>query len=91
MGKIPMKMRAIEWLKENPVSSVEDLMEGLKGEYGTEGQFSISNFKHMVAAMKAVGIIENSKVELDKNENVIVRYSLTNYGVKSMKHIPGYR
>lgn len=91
MGKIPMKMRAIEWIKENPSSSTEEIMEGLKSEYGTEGQFSVSNFSHMMAAMKAVGIIENGKVELDKNERVIVRYSLTNYGVRSMKHIPGYK
>lgn len=88
MSMIPMKMRVIQWLKDHPVSSLEEIMGGLKGEYGSEGQFSLSNFHHMMQAMKAVGIIQHSKVELDEKEQVVIRYSLTNYGISSMKHIP---
>lgn len=88
MAKIPMKMRAIEWLKANPNSNVEQIMEGVKSEYGTEGQFTLANFTHMTQALKAVGIIRNTNVELDKNEKVVVSYSLTDYGISSMKYIP---
>ena len=43
-----MKMRVIEWLKENPCSNIDDIMVALKGEYGKEGQFSKLNFNHMI-------------------------------------------
>lgn len=88
MAKIPMKMRVIQWLKDNPCSNIEDVMDALKGEYGGEGQFSKSNFNHMIQAMKAIGIISNCKVEIDEAEHVMVYYSLTDYGIKSMKYIP---
>ena len=64
-SKIPMKMRVIEYLSQNSDSCIEDIMKGLVDEYGKEGQFNKSNFDHMMAAMKAVGIIKNSTVELD--------------------------
>ena len=88
MAKIPMKMRVIEWLKDNPCSNIDDIMVALKGEYAEEGQFSRLNFNHMMQAMKAIGIINNCKVEIDKAENVVVYFSLTDYGIKSMKYIP---
>ncbi len=86
--KIPMKMRTIEWLKDHPNSCVEEVMAGLKSEYGNEGQFNRKNFEHTIAAMKAVGIIRNTCVEFDSANEVAVRYTLTDYGVSSMKHIP---
>jgi len=88
MARIPLKMRTLEWLHTNHNVTVEEIMKGLEPDYGQEGQFTQSNFEHMMKAMKAVGIVSVSSAELDELDHVHARYTITDYGVRSMKYIP---
>jgi len=65
--------------------SNKEVAEMLKEEYGDEGQYKESIINTHLMSMRAVGIIKNTRVELDEKGNLVQYFTITDYGKKLLK------
>lgn len=86
---LPMRFRILHLLitHESGLSEVE-LMEALKPEYGTEGQYKRSIIDTHLSSMKAVGMIEIAQLSLGNDGRLLHKYRATDYGRNYVKYIP---
>lgn len=85
--EIPMKQRELLWISQHANSTVDDVMEALKDEYGNEGQFKRKVFDQHLAVMRATGLLKVTEESLDNAGNLVVKYAITNYGRSEMRFI----
>lgn len=88
MAKIPMRFRILHLMSVYEMLSDEEIMKALKEEYGTEGQLKKSIIDSHLQSMRAVGMIENADVSLDENDNIKIKYKITDYGLSRLKYLP---
>jgi hypothetical protein len=74
-------------LQEAGLSEVE-IMEALKPEYGTEGQYKRKIIDTHLTSMKAVGMIEIMDLSMGSDGKLLHKYRATEYGRKYLKYIP---
>lgn len=82
---LPLRFRMLHFFSTVNEASANDLLEGLKSEYGSERQFSKKNFVEHLLTMKENGIIDETKVELDKNGDLCIYYSINDEGRSLLK------
>ena len=88
---LPMRFRILHLLTLKELSEVE-IMEALRPEYGTEGQFRRSTIDTHLASMKAVGMIEITDLSMGRDGNLLHKYRATDYGRNYLRYIPkGWR
>lgn len=78
--KLPMRFRIIHLVSQHDKISDKEVMEALRDEYGEEGQYRKSIIDTHLMSLRAVGIIENTGVTLDENDNLVQHFSITDYG-----------
>lgn len=84
---LPMRFRILHLLTLRELSEVE-LMEALRSEYGSEGQYKRSVIDTHLASMKAVGMIEITELSMGKDGNLAHKFKATDYGRNYLKYIP---
>ena len=78
--KLPMRFRIIHLVSQHDKISDKEVMEALRDEYGDECQYKMSIIETHLMSLRAVGIIENTGVSLDENDNLVQQFSITDYG-----------
>ena len=89
---LPMRFRILHLLtlQETGISETE-IMEKLRHEYGTEGQYKRSTIDDHLASMKAVGMIEITELYMGNDGKLLHKFRATQYGKNYLKYIPkGY-
>ena len=87
--KLPMRFRIIYLVLQHDKISDKEVMEALRDEYGDEGQYKMSIIETHLMSLRAVGIIENTGVTLDENDNLVQQFSITDYGKDLLdKYLP---
>lgn len=87
--KLPMRFRIIHLVSQHDKISDKEVMEALRDEYGDEGQYKMSIIETHLMSLRAVGIIENTGVTLDENDNLVQQFSITDYGKDLLdKYLP---
>jgi hypothetical protein len=64
------------------------IMDELKEEYGTEGQFKPAIMQNHLDSMRAVGLIEVTDAKLDANNNLDMQYEITDFGMSRLDLLP---
>lgn len=81
----PLYYAIMKRMTEVNEASVNDVMDALKGEYGS---FRIFKKKPMLEALmtaEANGLLEESHYDIDENDELRMFYKVTDYG-KQMIH-----
>ena len=86
--KLPMRFRILHLMSQHISMSDIDIMERLRSEYGTEGQFKKSIIEIHLASMRAVGMIEATDLTLDAKGELEQKYRITDYGVSRLSYLP---
>lgn len=86
--KLPLRFRILHLMSEKDSISSDEIMDSLKDEYGGEGQFKKPVIDSHLQSMRAVGLIDVTDVDLDANENLKLRYKITDYGIDRLKYLP---
>lgn len=84
-NRLPMTFRMLHFFSTVQDGTVDHLMEALKSEYGSERQFQRKNLSSYLFSMRENGLIEDSKVELDENEDLRIFYQITDEGSKLLE------
>ncbi len=85
---IPMRFRILHLISQNPGITEAELMDALRPEYGGEGQLKQSIIYTHLASMRAVGMIEDTEISVDKNNKLIQRVKITEYGTSRLAYLP---
>jgi len=87
--KLPMRFRILHLLIQHEEGLSElDIMEALRPEYGSEGQFKRSVIDNHVASMKAVGMIEIIDLSMGSDQKLLHKFKVTDYGKNYSKYLP---
>lgn len=62
-----------------------DVMEALKGEYSNHKMFKPAAVQEMLMVGLANGLVEESRFDLDENNNLRVYYKITEYGNETVR------
>ena len=82
---LPLRFRMLHFFSTVKEVSADSILEGLKDEYGSERQFSKKNFVEHLLTMKENGIIDETKLELDKNGELKIYYAINDEGRSLLK------
>jgi len=89
MKTLPMRFRILHLLTTHPEGLSEiEIMDALKPEYGTEGQFKRSIVDNHLASMKAVGLVEIKELYLDEKGELAHKFIATETGYSYRKYLP---
>lgn len=89
--KLPVKTRILEWaiLKDGPFTA-EELSQCLKEEYNGERSTTVKNIEKQLDTYCRVGFIKSEDVDFDENEQLSVKYIVTEAGKSNLKYMPGH-
>jgi len=85
---LPLRFRVLHYASQKDTVSYLDLLEDLKEEYGTDGQFNRGMITRHLDSLRAVGMIEESDVDFDENQELLVQYKITEYGRSRLSYLP---
>ena len=89
MSKLPFKVRMFEWASQQNVPfTEEDIYNAMEKEYGSERQFSAKRIDTYLQSFIGSYMIKPVDLDLDENNNLVVTYTLTDFGKGRIKHIP---
>jgi hypothetical protein len=64
------------------------IMDELKEEYGSEGQFKPAIMQNHLDSMRAVGLIEVTDAMLDAGNHLDMQYEITEFGMSRLDLLP---
>jgi DNA-binding PadR family transcriptional regulator len=85
---LPMRFRILHFFSQVKEASIKELMENLRSEYGTEGQFNARVLGEHLMSMRAGGLIETRDIEANGGGDVIVNYAITEFGQSRLNYLP---
>jgi hypothetical protein len=87
--KLPARMAVLNYLDKVGTADLQEVMADAKPTYGTEGQFTEDMYLEHLMSLEANGLVELTKYDLDKDENLRLHYHITDDGRASVtKYIP---
>lgn len=86
---LPFKMRMYQFIgqADRPVDA-DFIMNGLKGEYGTERQFTRKRVEFYLDSLASVAMIRENNVSFNQENELAVEYELTALGKERLKYLP---
>lgn len=87
MNPLPVKFRIIQAIYQNKQLSNIEILEILKKEYPFDRSIRANNLEQSLLSLKIVGIIEQKSAAVDLDDELIIYYRITDYGVSRMKYI----
>lgn len=86
---LPLRFRMLHYISTVDKTCVDDIMEALKPEYGTEKQFTKDVFSEHLLDMKANFVIDDHDVILDSKGELVIYYSINEEGKRLLaKYLP---
>lgn len=87
---LPTRMAVLNYIYLHGESNVEQVMAGLKTDYGNEKQFNAEMYLEHLMALEANGLLKLSKYELDDQNELLLSYAITDEGKAAVDtYIPG--
>jgi len=86
--KLPLRYRMLHLMSVKGQFNMAKIMDELKDEYGTEGQFKVAIMQNHLDSMRAVGLIEVTDAKLDANNNLDMQYEITDFGMSRLDLLP---
>ncbi|AFM02467.1 MULTISPECIES: hypothetical protein [Desulfitobacterium] len=87
MSLIPIKFRVVEIILHNAGISDQEILKMLKEDYPLDRGVNENNVDSYLLSLKAVGLIDPTRVAVDKDGKLQQCYNITEYGRKRMKYI----
>ncbi|HHY26946.1 MAG TPA: hypothetical protein GX523_09440 [Desulfitobacterium dehalogenans] len=87
MSLIPIKFRVVEIILHNAGISNQEILKILKEDYPLDRGVNEKNVDNYLLSLKAVGLVDPTRVTLDKDGKLQQCYNITEYGKKRMKCI----
>lgn len=88
MNKLPLRFRMLHFFSQVSEADNKKLMDALRADYGTEGQFTESIFTEHLMSMRASGLIQDKDVSFDSNGTLIQSFAITEFGKTRLKYLP---
>lgn len=82
---LPSRMAVLNYVNKVDNVNVNEVMDNLKKDYGNEAQFNEKMYSEHLMALEANGLVQVDSYFLDKNENLIVQYKITDDGKDAVK------
>lgn len=87
--KLPMRFRILHLFSIEKISmSNSEIMEKIRPEYGSEGQFKESMIELHLQSMRAVGILKVDNLTLDEAGHLKAKYKITEHGLARLRYLP---
>jgi hypothetical protein len=86
--RLPLRYRILHLTSKKEVVSDVDMLAILKKEYPGEGQVSLGMLRMHMHSMRANGLVENAGCDLDKQGNLIEKFTITPHGHVRLKMLP---
>ena len=77
---LPTRMAVLNYIYLYGESNVEQVMTGLKSDYGHEKQFNPKMYLEHLMALEANGLLTLSKYELNDQNELLLSYIITDDG-----------
>lgn len=89
MALLPIRTRVLHFMSTVNQADITEVMEGLKGEYGSERQFTKANFVDHMLSLKANGLIDEVSYNLEADGELCIYYKINEEGINTIqKYIP---
>lgn len=86
---LPFKMRMYQFIGEaNRPMDADYIMEGLRGEYGRERQFTRKRIEFYLDSLASVAMIKEKNVKFNEENELTIEYELTDLGKERLKYLP---
>lgn len=86
---LPTRMAVLNHLNQVGIANLEEVMDSLKSEYGTEKQFNKELYLDHLMALEANGYLHLKKYELGKDDNLVLSFEITEDGRQAVdKYVP---
>ncbi|WP_042273925.1 hypothetical protein [[Clostridium] dakarense] len=82
---LPMRFRVLHFFSQIKEASVDEVMESLKNEYGSEKYFKRDLIVEDLISMKENGLLDDTKVEFNKNHELCIYYTINAEGSNLLK------
>ncbi len=87
MGQLlPLRFRLLHFFSTVEKANVDQMMEGLRAEYGKESQFKRSKFKDHALSMVANGVIDEAELGITEDGELDVYYCINDEGRKLLQN-----
>lgn len=85
---LPLRFRVLHYASQKDSFNYTDLLKDLKEEYGTDGQFNKGMMNLHLDSLRAVGMVEETDVDFDDKQDLLVQYKITDYGRSRLSYLP---
>lgn len=86
---LPARMAVLNRLSKVESSSIEEMMQALKPDYGNEKQFNQKEYLEHMMSLEANGYVSLKDYKVDDKGEICLYYSITDDGKESVKkYIP---
>ncbi|WP_334329083.1 hypothetical protein [Companilactobacillus sp. HBUAS59699] len=82
---LPSRTAVLNYMFDKCEVDVKSVMAALKNDYGNEKQFNEKMYLDHLMALEANGMVEMSSYELDENDELIMRYKITDDGKSTVE------
>ena len=79
---LPLRFRLLHFLSTVDKANVDQLMDGLRADYGNESQFTKAKFKNHALSMKANAVIDEVELGVTPDGELDVYYCINDEGRK---------
>lgn len=79
---LPLRFRLLHFLSTVEKANVDQMMMGLRNEYGHESQFTKSKFKNHMLSMKANAVIDEAELGITADGELDIYYAINDEGRK---------
>lgn len=83
---LPLRFRLLHFFSTVEKANVDQMMEVLRAEYGTESQFKRSKFKDHALSMMANGVIDEAELGITEDGELDVYYCISEEGRRLLKN-----
>nr|WP_300147557.1 hypothetical protein [Propionicimonas sp.] len=85
---LPLRFRIITELATGGAQDTAAIMQSLAPEYGRERQFTKKMIDNHLQSLRAVGLVEDVAVSLDRDGGLVRTAGITDAGRKLLKYLP---
>lgn len=86
---LPIRSRVLHFIAEHKTGNVDTVMAGLKEEYGSERQFTYTNFIDHLLSLKENGLLDEEAFDIDENGKLRIDYVINDEGRHTVnKYLP---
>ncbi|MEY8000896.1 hypothetical protein AB8U03_11940 [Clostridium sp. Mt-5] len=82
---LPLRFGVLYYLDKVDKACADDVLVGLKSEYGTERQFNKSSINDHLLSMRENGIVKDTDAKLEKDGTLCLYYSINEEGRDLLK------